>query len=190
LALAGWLLTRPRAAALEAGEFRTTVAVAIGGLIGWWAGLVCLARRRRGGALPLLLSAAVGSGAIALVAAHTQALGQILGGVAIALVIVAILGFWYREMTLARGGMLAIALTFLGLLLCGHLYADMTPRDALILAAAPLTLWIGEIPGLRRRPGVKFLVCAVALFGVLSIAVVPALRELKATNDEQKAYEM
>jgi hypothetical protein len=189
LAVTGWLLLRPRSAAIEPGEFRITLIVAIGAMLLWWAGMEPLAGRQRGWMLPLLLSAAVASGAVALVAAHTQALGQILGAVAIALVLVAIMGFWYREMAMARGGILAIALTFLGLLLCGHLYADMTPRDALVLAAAPLTLWIGEIAGLCRRPWLKFAVCALVVLGVLSIVMVPALKELKATMDEQHMYE-
>jgi hypothetical protein len=189
LAATGWLLTRPRVAALEPSEFRATLAVAVGVMIAWWAGMEPLARRQQGWMLPLLLSAAVGCGAVALVAAHTQALGQILGGVAIALVLTAVTGLWFREMSVARGGILAVTLTYLGLLLCGHLYADMTPRDALILAAAPLTLWVGEIPGLRRRTWAKFIVCAIVLLGVLSIAMLPALKELKATMDEQKSYE-
>jgi hypothetical protein len=186
---AAWLLTRPRAAALEPGELRTTLAVAIGGFIAWWGAMESLAARERGGAFPLLLSAAIGSAAIALVAAHTQALGQILAGVAVVMLVIGVLGFWYRELSLARGGVLAIALTFLGLLLCGHLYADLTPRDALIIAAAPVTLWLGQIPALHRRPVAKFVVCATALLAVLSIAIVPAVKELKATMDEQKSYE-
>jgi hypothetical protein len=189
LAAAAWLLTRPRAAALEPAEFRATLAVAIGGMILWWGGVELLASRERGGTFPFLLCAVIGSGATALVAAHTQALGQILCGVAIAVLVVGVLGFWYRQLSLARGGVLAIALTFPGLLLCGYLYADMAPRNALVLAAAPLSLWLGQLPPLRRRPVVKFVVCAVALLGVLSIAMVPALRELKATMDEQKSYE-
>ena len=42
---------------------------------------------------------------------------------------------------------------------------------------------------LRRRVSVKVLVAGIVMFAVLSIVMIPALKELKATMDEQKSYE-
>ena len=45
---------------------------------------------------------------------------------------------------------------------------------------------IGEIAPLRRRPWARFVVSAVLMFGVLSVALVPAAKGLKQTMDEQR----
>jgi hypothetical protein len=73
----------------------------------------------------------------------------------------------------------------LGLVLCGYFFADLTPTELLILAAAPLTLWAGEIPPLRRRPWARFIVSAVLMLAVLSVAVISAAKGVKRTMDEQ-----
>src|SRR5439155_9043417 len=107
LALAAWLLSRPQAQTLSPPAFWATVVMAAVGIVGWWMAMESLARRRPGGTLPLLLAGATGAAAIVLVNAHTQSLGQIAGGVAVVLTILALLGFWFRNFSLARGGMLA-----------------------------------------------------------------------------------
>ena len=174
-----------RAAALGPAKIRLGALAVFGGMFLWWLGMEALARRRHGVTLPLLLSAFAGSSALVLINARTQTLGQIAGAVAVALLVMTLLSLWYRQLSLAGGGILAINLIVLGLLLCGHLFADLTCREMLILAAAPLALWTGEIPPIARKPWLRFAVSAVLMLAILSAALVPALQGLKQTMDEQ-----
>jgi hypothetical protein len=185
LAAAAWLVVRPRAEVLDPKMFWARAAGAAVASVAWWAAMEWLARRRPGPGLPLLLSAAAGSAALVLVDSGSQAFGQITGGVALALLVLAAAGLWFGNLSLARGGVLAVAIALLGMLLAGYCYADLTPQNFVLLAAAPLAAWIAELPPLRRRPRVGFAVAAVVTFSVLLVAVVPAIKGLHKTMQDQ-----
>jgi len=193
LVVTAWLLSRPRAEAIdpvtmEKIDPRVFWAWTIGSavaMVAWYFAMEWLARRRPGGGLPLLLSAAAGSAALVLVDSGSMSLGQITGGIALPLLVLAAAGWWFRDLSLARGGALAVAVTLLGMLLAGYYYAELTPRNLAILAGAPLAAWLAEIPPLRRRPRAGFAVAAVVTLAVLTIAVAPAIKGLHKTMKEQ-----
>jgi hypothetical protein len=186
LVLTAWLVTRGRRAALSGQEFAELVGIAIVAGVVWWIVMSMLASRMHGGLLPLLLSGVFGGAALVLVDGGTQRLGQIEGAVAIVLLAIAAVSLWLNELTLARGGILALTIVALGTLWCGYLYADVKPIDVMILMVAPMFAWVAVLPWIRSwRPWVRFAVCFVLVMGVVAIAVVPAAKGLRQTLKEQ-----
>ncbi|MEO6437010.1 MAG: hypothetical protein ABIP55_14805 [Tepidisphaeraceae bacterium] len=184
IVLSVWLFSRPLARSLEPREFWTRTAFFAAGAVAWLGLMEALASRVKGATLPLLLWICAVGAALAVINAHSLLLGQLVGTVAAALGAIALLGLWFRNLTLARGGVLALAVVLLGLILCGHLYADLSQRDLILLAAAPLMAWAGELPFLKRG-GVRFAVRLIAVLLVLAIPLVPALKGLQQTMQEQ-----
>ena len=186
LVLTAWLVTRGRRAALSGQEFAELVGIAIVVGIIWWIVMSQFASGMRGGLLPLLLSGVFGSAALVLIDGGTQRLGQIEGAVAIALLAIAAVSLWLKELTLARGGILALTIVALGTLWCGYLYADVKPIDVVILMVAPIFAWVGALPWVRSwRPWLRFAICLVLVMGVVAIALVPAAKGLRQTLKEQ-----
>ena len=183
------LIAWRRKASLQPAQFWTSVAVTTGGLVVWWASMEPLAALRRGATIPLFLSAAAGASALVLTDGGTARFGKIAGGAAVALLVVALMAMWLRDLSLARGGVLATAIAVLGLLVCGYYYADVARIDVAIIAAAPLMAWFGELPLIRsRKPWLRFIITAVLVLGVLAVAVVPAAQGLRKTMQEQSEY--
>jgi hypothetical protein len=123
----------------------------------------------------------------------SQSLGQLAGAAAVILAVLMASGLWFRNLSLAHGGVLAVGLIALSLILLGHLLADVTMRDAMILAGGPLAILVGEFPGIRKQTWLRFTVATIAMFGVLAIAVAPAIKGLHNTMTEQSEstlYEM
>jgi len=161
---------------------------AAAGMIVWWAGMEVLARRGRGGSLPLLLALVVGVAAIAIINARIASLGRITGAMVVPLVIVSLAGAWSRGASVARGGMVAMAVLLGGLLVCGRLLSPdpLSLGELALLALAPLAAWAGEIPGSGKPDSWKrFAVRAAAVLIVIALPALNAARELQATLDEQ-----
>jgi hypothetical protein len=186
-----WLVPANRRQWLTTREAMTMM-IAIGaGLVVWWALMEPLAARYRGATLPLLLSAVAGAGAMVIADGGSQRLGLIEGAAAVALLVVALLALWLRELSLARGGVLTIAIVMLGLLVCGYLYADVKWPQVVILAVAPLLAWVGMVRMVReRRAWQRFVIVAVLVLIVVSIAAIPAARGLRKTMQEQTESHM
>ncbi len=182
LAATVWLVAGRRQHAMGHDAFYTLLAIAGGAGVVWWIAIEALAVRVRGGTMPLLLSGVAGASALVLANSGTMQLGQIEGGVAIVLLVLALLGMWLKQVSLAGGGVLAAAVIVLGLLLCGYLYAEVKWIDMALLAIAPLFAWAGELPGVRSRPPwQRFFVRFVLVLIVVSIAAVPAAKGLRET---------
>ena len=160
-------------------------AIVAGAMTAWWIAMATLARRHTGAGLPTLLAGWAGCAALVITDSGTQSLGQLAGSAAVMLAIMMAAAWWFRNLSLAHGGMLAVAVIVLGLILLGHRLADLTTRDAILLAAGPLAIWFGELPGVRRQPWLRFAVATIAMFGVLAIALVPAVKGLYQTMTEQ-----
>jgi len=184
VALAVWLLARPLMRRVEPAEYWKWFGLFAGAVLLWWVLTEGLATRVRGAALPLLLTICASVAALVLVNAHSLLLGQLAGAVAATLGAMTALGFYFRNLSLARGGVLALAVVFVGVVLCGHLFADLTMTDLTLLLAAPLTAWAGELRFLKRG-GVRLAVRLVAVLIVLAIPLVPALKGLRETMQEQ-----
>jgi hypothetical protein len=182
-----WLVVGRKRAAVEGNEFAVLLAVGAAALVGWWVATELVAERLRGPALPLWLAAAAGSAALVLADSGTQTMGQIAGALAVALAAVGVMAFRLRDLTLAGGGVLVTGVLLVGLLVCHetHYFGDVRTLDALALvAAAPVALWVLQLLP-RKRPWLRYVVSGALLSGILSTAVVPAVRGLQHTMQEQ-----
>ncbi len=158
--------------------------VAIAGVV-WWLLMDRLAARAQGAGLPILLGLFGVSAAMVLINSGTQSFGQIAAGAGVPVGVVGLSGLLFRRLSIAHGGVLALTVTLMAIVLCGHLLADVTWRDVIVLAVAPLALWLGELPAINRRGWRKFVAGGVAMMIVASIAVAPAARGLVKTMHEQ-----
>lgn len=183
--VASWLMMRTRLGAR--GEtawtvFRWTIVVAAA-LSVWWLAMELLARRSPGAGLPILLAFFAGVAALVLVDSGIQSFGQMAGAVAIVVGVMGLAGLWFRNLSLAGGGMLALAILLMGLIVAASVY--MKTRDLVALSIAPLMLWAGQLPRINRKPWRRFVVGGIAMLVVLSVALVPALKGLRHTMQEQ-----
>jgi hypothetical protein len=75
-----------------------------------------------------------------------------------------------------------------GMLLSGQLYASLTPLNALLLFFAPLALWCGEIPVLRKRKAwQRGAIQLLAAFTPAGIATALALQKFLIDMAERAA---
>jgi hypothetical protein len=147
-----------------------------------------LARRSPGAGLPILLAFFVVAAAIVLADSGILSFAKIAGGVALAVGLIGAAGLWFRDLSLSRGGVLALAVLLMGLIVCARPY--LVPRDLIVLALAPLALWVGQLPVINRRPWRRFLVAGAAILIVLSIALIPAVKGLaKTMKEETQSYQ-
>jgi hypothetical protein len=79
--------------------------------------------------------------------------------------------------------LLTLSVVLFGVILAGHFFADLSRLDLILLGAAPLAAWAGEMPIKSKRT--RFVTRIVAVLIVLLIPLVPALRGLRATLQEQ-----
>jgi hypothetical protein len=185
LSITPWLLLR-KVTFLEPRILWTWIIVAALAMIAWWAAMESLARRGRGASLPMLLGMVVGVSGLAIINAHSATMGQAAGSVAIPLFVVSLAALSSRGASLARGGILAVTVLLLGLLLFASLFLDMPARDAALLALAPLAAWTGELPRLGKPDSWKrFALRTVAVLALLALPAFNAAEGLKATLDEQ-----
>jgi len=118
-----------------------------------WRGLEPLAQRRPGPLVPFALAALIGAGAQCMFEVGTAVYAQY-AGVASAAVGVGVLAALLRPgLSLARGALAAPLVLSASIWVAGlHLLQNKLPREcAALLLAAPLGLWLGELPLLRRR---------------------------------------
>jgi hypothetical protein len=156
-------------------------------IIAWWAAMEPLARRARGGALPLLLGVVMGVTGLAIIDGGIKTLGFVTGSVAFPLFVVAAAATWSRGSSVARGGVLTLAGLLGALLICGHLlgYPGVPILDVALLALAPLAAWAGELPGLGKPDSWKRgVIRVVAVLAVLALPAFHAATGLKKTADE------
>jgi len=185
LLAAPWLLLR-KLTFLEPAVLWAWVGGAGVVMVAWWIAMEALARRTRGGSLPLLLGIVVGLAGLTIINAHSRQLGMLTGGVAIPLFVVAAAATWAGGASLARGGALAIAVLLFGLLLAGRFFADLSLLDLTLLALAPLAAWAGELPRLGRPDSWRrVLVRSIAVLAVVGFTAVTTLAGLQRTMQEQ-----
>ncbi len=152
----------------------------------WWLLMEPLARRVRGASLPLLLATFAGVSGLTIIDAGIQTLGMVTGSIAVTLLIIALAAGWSRATPLPRGGMLAVALLVPAMLLCGYFFAELKLRDLILLSAAPLAAWAGELPRLGPSDSWRRIIVRwVAVLGVLGLTAVSAIVGLKKTVDDQ-----
>ena len=123
-------------------------------LLGTWANLEALAARRATAVLgPSLLVVAASTGA-ALLLTGTLILGELGGGLAVALGVVWLLSIRKPDRSLSPGGITVLFATFAALLIEGHVYSGL-PTAAYLFAIAPMAAWLGFVGPARRWAGWK-----------------------------------
>jgi len=172
LAATAWLICRPASATSS-----TMIAAVAVGMIIWWGAMETLARRASAAStlLPLLFMTA--AAAMVLLNSATQRYAQLAGSIASSLTVVLALT-WMLRPQLVNGGVLAVAIIVPGLLICGHLYAEVTIPHLLLVLTAALAAWTGQLPGIRRRPRLSLIVNLIAVFLVLAFVLVPTVSGL------------
>jgi hypothetical protein len=180
-----WLLARSQIPIFGWQRFLIRAAVIAAFMIAWWILIERLAMRMKGAAatLPLILMITASVAALALVNAHSMFLGQLAGAVASALGAIMVSALWFKKLSITRGGVLALTVLLLGVIVAGHLFADLSQLELILLPAAPLATWLGELPMKSRRARFAVRITAVGL--ILLIPLVPALKGLRETMKEQ-----
>jgi hypothetical protein len=134
--------------------------------------LETLSARRPGVSLPLALWVWAAGSAAALAATGSLKYGQ-LAGILAAILGAACVAAWIQpRFTLAEGVLNGLVPCLMGTLICGTLYSDLPLSSAIVLAAAPLALWLIEVPALRGRSGVAG---AALRVGAVALPVAVAL---------------
>ena len=137
-------------------------------ILGVWFLMDRLTRKAGGFAASASLAVpfAVGSGI--LIFSGAASLGQLAGAAAAALAAPALFSLWYRGRPLARGTVPVVVILLVCLVLNGYFYNEMPWPAAVLMFAAVLGAWVGELRFLKSRwPGRWQLaaasICAVAV---------------------------
>ena len=148
-----WLLVRPMAehhwSGVESAEWIVGLTVTAAALT---IALDRLMGRQPGPAASIGLVLVVALTAIVLLLSGTKTYSQLSAAAAAAIAPGALLGAFGRSNPFSRSIAPSFVLLLGGLLLAGHLYASLTPLNALLLLLAPLGLWLGELPTVGRWP--------------------------------------
>jgi len=131
-------------------------------------------------AVALTIVLALASATIAMTGSQT--LGQIGGMLAAAVGAVALIGFFFGNLMLTRGGIMPIALLFIPLLAASldGFFSTMPRHYAAGLFLSPLGGWLAELPVLRRRRpltrGTIIVFASTALAAIVTILAFLAFR--------------
>jgi hypothetical protein len=157
-------------------------------ILALWGGLDRLASRSRGASLPVALALAAGGGAAVTANAATLTTGVLAGALAIAIGVFAIVAWWRGEVSIR--GATSVFAPLLGFLwVIALVYADVPMVTMALLAAAPLAVWLGEVPMLSERP---MGIAAARLVGALLLVVagfVGAETDLLTPTSEESSVE-
>lgn len=177
VALTAWLLLRR--------NHPEMVVPIAGAMIVWFLAMELLAWKTPGVTFPLLLAIWAGATGLVLINSATLTIGQLALAVTGSLGGVFAVALLRRHLSLTGGGILSIAVLVPGLLLFSHYFAELTQRDAILLAIAPLMLWLGELPVIHRLTKIRLALRVLPFLIVLSIPLLPALKGLHKTYTEQ-----
>jgi hypothetical protein len=147
----------------------------------WWASFEQAAT---GGAItgPLAMGAFSGVSGLIVALLVEQTTGQALGAMAIAFIVAIALVAWSRRASVERGTAMVLAGVGACALAGEYFISSLPIQYILLIAVAPLTLWIGRIPAIRRRrPWLRVVIQMVVLLIPLGIAAGMAV--VQAKND-------
>jgi hypothetical protein len=154
------------------------------GMVAWWAAMEALSLRlHHAGATVLLLIFTIAA-ALVLMNSATQRFAQLAGAVAIVLGVM-VLARWVLEISPAGGGVLAVAITVLGLLVAGHFFAEVSLAHLALVALAPMAVWVRFLPGLRKRRWLAITAATVAVAVLMSLVLVPTIQGLNKMYKEE-----
>jgi hypothetical protein len=160
------------------------------GVACFWRALEALVERTEGPSLTLALTVTLAAAAVVLLLAHDLIECRLAGALLAASMGCLLVGAFTRKARLSRGGATVCALLLAGLGLDGHFYAGLPTASAILVAIAPLGLWLGQlglVKRLGRWPRLLALGAAVMLpLGAgVGIALVPWLHDDSKANMEE-----
>jgi hypothetical protein len=141
----------------------------------WWASFE---QSAVGGGLtgPLAMAAVGGISALIIAVLVEQTTGQALGALAIALTVAVVLAAWSRRASVERGTAMVLAGIGVSALAGEYFISSLPFQYVLLIAFAPVTLWAGRIPAVRRmRPWLRVVIQLVLLCIPLGIAAALAI---------------
>jgi hypothetical protein len=166
VAVSLWLIVQPLLAGEALGE-RPLEKLALAALLitAATASLDALSTRSTVGTFTAMLLAAVGPAALTLAMSGSQRLAQMTAAFAAALGGTLVAGLVLGRGPAPRGLALTAGLTYLELLICGYLYAELTAGNFVLLALAPQAAWIAQPWARRGQPIAKAcqVACAAAI---------------------------
>ncbi|MCW8128841.1 MAG: hypothetical protein KIS92_00525 [Planctomycetota bacterium] len=130
------------------------------------AALELLAEARPGASLPLALWLWCAGIAGSLALTGSIKYGQIAGLLAAALGAGVVAAWLAPRFTFWRGPLYVLVPVAVALLACGHFYSDLPLSAAIVLALAPLALWLGELSFVDKRPAWLAVPMRMALVGL------------------------
>ncbi len=158
----------------------------------WWASFEQAAV---GGGMtaPLAMAAVSGVSALIIAVLVEQTTGQALGAMAVALTVAVVLAAWARRASVERGTAMVVAGIGVSALAAAYFISSLPVQYVLILATAPVTLWVGRIPAIRRlRPWPRVMVLIGLLLIPLGIAAGLAIAQAKrdaTLNGDQYSFD-
>lgn len=145
-----WLIARPLVEGDALGERPLEKLALVTVLItAAMASLEAISFRCTAGTFTAILLAAIGPAALTLAMSGSQRLGQMAAALAAALGGTLAAGLVLGRGLAPRGLALVVGLTYLELLVCGYLYAELTAGNFVLLAIAPQAAWLAH-PWARR----------------------------------------
>jgi hypothetical protein len=153
--------------------------------------LDAVAKRQPGPLVPALFLLVTAAGAVVILYADILKLAQLAGALGAALGSAMLLAWWHPQRPLVRGAMPAFAVLLPGLMFNARFetFSEVPIQSFLLVAAAPLLLGIGLIPGLLDRPGRRWpgVVQAVAVLALIGWAVVLAVLAATPSTEDWEA---
>jgi hypothetical protein len=171
--LTGWLLVP---AFLEAARSQWLGVLAALVFI-LWSLLAPLSHRQPGGLLPLLLSLIPAVGGVVLEASGNLRLALLSGVLAGTLGGCTLISWRCPQRPLLRGMIPGFAVLLPSLLFLGYFYIEMLLPSFLLVAVAPLFLWVGALLPRTMTAGWRMVLQTVAVLVPLAVAVVLAMQE-------------
>jgi len=169
-----WLIARPLVEGDALGE-RPLEKLALAAVLitAATASLDAISSRGTAGTFAAILLAAIGPAALTLAMSGSQRLGQMAAALAAALGGTLAAGVVLGRGPAPRGLALVVGLTYLALLVCGYLYAELTAGNFVLLAIAPQAAWLA-------RPWVRRGAWAAQAWQVAGVALVAGLAAYRA----------
>ena len=184
IAATAWFVGRSQIPIIGWRQFLIRLAVIAACMVAWWVLVDLLAARVKGAAVPLVLMLTASVAALAIVDAGSVFVGQLAGASAATLGALMVVGLWFRKLSLAGGGVLALTVVLLGVVLAGYFIVELSMLDLILLSAAPLAAWVGEVKLIKSKRS-RFAARIIAVLLILLIPLVPALKGLRETMQEQ-----
>jgi hypothetical protein len=154
----------------ETGNEEVAIVALAGGAV--WFLLDRLAERRPGPTVPFAMSLTGLFAAEALYHGGSNEIAQMIGALAAAGGAAVLVGLLWPRLSLARGGVAVYSVLTIGCLAIGNFRAGLPDESALLVLAAPLAAWAGELPFFRRRSATLRVVVLLVAVSALAFAAV------------------